>query len=148
MNSENIKKIRDLTGLSFNEIRKALEEAADDVQKALENLKAKGAMIADKKSSRQLKDGIVDAYIHSTRKVGCILELLCETDFVARNEEFRGLAHELAMHITAMKPQNVDDLLGQDYVKDPSRTVKDFINQHVAKLGENIQVGRFEIFEI
>lgn len=148
MDSNKIKQIRDLTGLSFNEIKKALSEAGDVVEKALEALKSRGSLVADKKSARQVKDGVVEAYIHSTRKVGCILELLCETDFVARNEEFRSLAHELAMHITAMKPGNTDELLGQEYVKDPSRKVKDLIDQHIAKLGENIQVGRFEIFEI
>lgn len=148
MDSNKIKQIRDLTGLSFNEIKKALSEAGDVVEKALEVLKSRGALVAGKKSARQVKDGIVEAYVHSTQKVGCILELLCETDFVARNEEFRSLAHELAMHITAMKPGNIDELLGQEYIKDPSRTVKDFIDQHIAKLGENIQVGRFEVFEI
>lgn len=148
MDADKIKELRDKTGLSFNEIKKALSETGDVVEKALETLKSRGALVAGKKSARQVKDGIVEAYVHSTRKVGCILELLCETDFVARNEEFRSLAHELAMHITAMKPASTDELLGQEYIKDPSWKVKDLIDQHIAKLGENIQVGRFEIFEI
>src|SRR3989344_2504350 len=97
INTDKIKQLRDQTGLSFNEIKKALSEAGDDIAKALEVLKTRGATIADKKSSRQVKAGVVDSYIHGTRKVGSILELLCETDFVARNDEFKFLAHELAM---------------------------------------------------
>ncbi len=145
---DKIKQLRDQTGLSLNEIKKSLDEAGDDINKATEILKAKGGTIANKKSARQVKAGIVDSYIHSTKKVGSILELLCETDFVARNEEFRSLAHELAMHIAAMKPGDQDELLSQPYIKDPSQTVKDFINQSIAKLGENIQIGKFQVFEI
>ncbi len=143
-----VKHLRDLTGLSFNEIKKALQESDGDINKATVLLKEKGAMVANKKSTRQVKEGIVEAYIHSNRKLGCILELLCETDFVARNEEFRSLAHELAMHIAAMKPTNNEELLLQPYIKDPSITVKDLITQAVAKLGENIQIGKFEILEV
>ena len=148
INTDKIKQLRDQTGLSFNEIKKALSEAGDDIAKALEVLKTRGATIADKKSSRQVKAGVVDSYIHGTRKVGSILELLCETDFVARNDEFKFLAHELAMHIAAMKPANLEDLLAQPYIKDPAQTIKEFINQYIAKLGENIQVGRFGVFEV
>lgn len=148
MDSNKIKQLRDSTGLSFNDIKKALDEAGDDVNKAMEILKAQGALVANKKSSRQVKEGIIETYVHSTRKLGCILELLCETDFVARNEEFRSLAHELAMHIAAMRPIGVEELLSQPYVKDPSLIIKDLLNQTIAKLGENIQVGRFEILEL
>lgn len=148
MDSNKIKQLRDLTGLSFNEIKKALEESDNNIDKAVALLKEKGVMVANKKSARQVKEGIVDAYIHSNRKLGCILELLCETDFVARNEEFRFLAHELAMHIAAMKPAANEELLSQPYIKDPSITIKDLITQSIAKLGENIQIGKFEIFDI
>src|SRR3989338_10102670 len=99
---DTIKELRELTGLSFNEIRKALVEAGDNREKALEILKTRGASIAEKKSSRSTSEGIVESYIHITRKVGVILELLCETDFVARNPMFVELAHECAMHIAAM----------------------------------------------
>lgn len=145
---EKIKNLRDSTGLSFNEIRKALEEVGGDEERAREILHKLGAQMAAKKSSRQAKEGIVDSYIHSTRKVGSMVELLCETDFVARNLEFQKLAHELAMHITAMKPGSVEDLLNQPFVRDQDVTVRDFINQSIAKLGENIQVGKFQVFEI
>ena len=145
---ENVKHLRESTGLSFNEIKKALDEAGGEVSRAMEILKAHGVKMAEKKSSRAVKEGVVSSYIHATKKLGSMVELLCETDFVARNMEFQNLAHELAMHIAALKPGSVNDLLEQLYVKDQDMTIKDLINSYVAKLGENIQVGRFEIFEI
>ena len=148
MDPNKIKQLRDSTGLSFNEIKKSLDETGGDMDKALELLKSQGSLIAGKKASRQVKEGIVDTYVHVTRKLGCILELLCETDFVARNEEFRSLAHELSMHIAAMKPANNEELLSQLYIKNPTQTVRDLIEQAIAKLGENIQVGKFEVFEV
>ena len=116
------------------EARKALHEA--------------GVLMAAKKASRQVKEGVIDAYIHSNRKVVSVIELLCETDFVARNVEFQKLAHDLAMHIAAMRPGDIEDLMAQSFVKDQDLTVRDLINQRIAKLGENIQIGRFELFEI
>ena len=145
---EKVKHLRESTGLSFNEIKKALDEAGGEVSRAMEILKAHGVKMAEKKSSRAVKEGVVSSYIHATKKLGSMVELLCETDFVARNMEFQNLAHELAMHIAALKPGSVNDLLEQLYVKDQDMTIKDLINSYVAKLGENIQVGRFEIFEI
>lgn len=143
-----VKHLRENTGLSFNEIKKALDEAAGDETKAVEILKAHGVKMAEKKSSREVKEGVVASYIHATKKLGSMVEVLCETDFVARNTDFQELAKELAMHIAASRPKNVDDLLGQPHIKNPEITVKDLINGYVAKLGENIQVGRFEIFQI
>lgn len=145
---EKIKNLRDSTGLSFNEIKKALTEAGGDESKAKEILQQLGVKMAQKKSARQVKEGVVDSYIHNTRKVGGMVELLCETDFVARNVEFQKLAHELAMHITAIKPGSIEELLGQPFIRDQDVTVQEFVNQYIAKLGENIQIGRFEVFEI
>src|SRR3989344_332705 len=145
---EKVKHLRESTGLSFNEIKKALDEAGGEVSRAMEILKAHGVKMAEKKSSRAVKEGVVSSYIHATKKLGSMVELLCETDFVARNMEFQNLAHELAMHIAALKPGSVNDLLEQLYVKDQDMTIKDLINSYVAKLGENIQIGQFEIFEI
>lgn len=143
-----VKKIREATGLSFGEISQALREAAGNESKALEILQARGVAIAKKKSSREIKEGVVESYIHSTKKVGVLLELGSETDFVARHPDFQNLAHDLAMQVAAMRPQTVEELLGQPFIKDSSRTVVDLINQHIAKLGENIRVGRFIRFEI
>lgn len=147
-NTEKIKQLREITGLSLGQIKKALDEAGGDSARAVDILKANGIAVAEKKSARQVKEGVVDAYIHSTRKLGALVEILCETDFVARNSEFLKLAHELAMQIAATKPGNTEDLLSQQFIKDQDITIKDLINQYIAKLGENIQVGSFQIFEI
>ena len=145
---EKVKNLRESTGLSFNEIKKALDEAGGDEAKAVEILKVRGIKMAENKSSREVKEGMIVSYIHATKKLGSMVEVLCETDFVARNDDFQDLAREIAMHIAAMRPENVDELLGQPYVKDQNMTVKELINSHMAKLGENIQIGRFEIFQI
>ena len=145
---EKIKKIREATSLSVGEISKAFSEAGGDESRVLEILKARGAAIAGKKSTREIKEGVVECYIHNTRKVGAILELGSETDFVARNEEFRKLARELAMQIASMNPQSVEELLAQPYIKDAGMTVADLINQHIARLGENIKIGQFSRLEI
>ena len=143
-----VKELRTRTGLSFNEVKKALDETEGDMERAMEVLKAHGVAVAAKKSSREVKEGVVDAYIHVTKKLGVLVEVLCETDFVARNVEFQKLVHELAMQVAATKPGTMEDLLSQQFIKDQDITIKDLINQYVAKLGENIQIGRFEIFEI
>lgn len=145
---DKIKALRDSTGLSLNEIKRALTEAGGKEERAREILQKLGVKMAAKRSARQVKEGVIDTYVHNTRKVASVVELLCETDFVARNVEFQKLAHELAMHIAAMKPGSLDELLNQPFVRDQDMTVKDLISQYVAKLGENIQVDRFEIFEI
>ncbi len=145
---EKVKKLRDSTGLSFNEIKKALDEAGGDEVKAREILNKLGVAMAAKKSMREAKEGVIEAYVHNTRKIGAILELSCETDFVAKNLEFQKLAKDIAMHVAAMKPGDVNDLMSQPFVREPDMTVKDLINQAIAKLGENIKVNRFEILEI
>jgi len=145
---EKVKHLRESTGFSFNEIKKSLDEAGGDETKAMELLRNLGVKMAEKKASREVKEGVVASYIHATKKLGSMVEVLCETDFVAKNSDFQELAKEIAMHIAAMKPGSVDDLLEQLYVKNQDMTVKDLINSYVAKLGENIQIGRFELFQI
>lgn len=145
---ETIKELRETTGLSFKEIQKALAEAGGDKARAVEVLKAHGATIAEKKASRKTAEGLVESYIHSNRKIGVLVEVLCETDFVARNPLFSELAHELAMHVAAMDPRDNEELLGQPYVKDQDITIKDLVTQYIAKLGENIKVERFVRFQI
>lgn len=130
------------------ECKKALGEAEGDEQKAMEILKQKGWQNAEKKSEREIKAGIIDAYVHANQKIGVLLELGCETDFVARNENFKVLAHDLCLHIAAANPQNAEEFLGQPFIKNPDRTVRDLINEQIAKLGENIRVGKFIRFEI
>jgi len=145
---DQIKSLRDETGLSVADIKKALTEAGGDVDKARGLLASRGGDIASKKVGRDLKAGLVDSYVHNNKLSGCMLELLCETDFVSRGEAFQSLSHDLALHITAMKPQNVEELMEQMFIKNPEQTIRDLITSHIAKLGENIQVGRFQVYEI
>ncbi|MEK7645574.1 MAG: elongation factor Ts [Patescibacteria group bacterium] len=145
---DKIKLLRDETGLSVGDIKKALTETNGDTGKARELLASRGGDIAAKKAGRDLKAGLVDSYVHNNKLSGCMLELFCETDFVSRGEAFQSLAHDLALHITAMKPQNVEELMDQMFIKNPEQTIRDLITSHIAKLGENIQVGRFELFQI
>ena len=145
---DKIKSLRDETGLSLKEITSAFKEAGGDVAKTKEILSSLGASVAQKKSSREVKEGIVEAYIHNNRKLGAMVEVLCETDFVARNDDFKTLAKDIAMHIAAMKPGSVEELLSQPFVKNPNQTVQDLINSMIAKLGENIQLGQYQLFEV
>jgi len=146
--TEQIKKLRQKTNLSVIECKKAIEEAKGDEAKALQILSKKGAAKAIKKSEREAKQGLVEAYIHNNGQVGVILELNCETDFVARNEEFKKLAHDLAMHIAAMESKDVKSLLKESFIKDASKTIEDLFTEAIAKLGENIKLGKFLRLEI
>jgi len=137
-----------MTGASVDAIRKVLEEADGEIERALELLKDRGAMVAAKKANRQTGEGIISYYVHANSRVGVLVKLLCETDFVARTEQFKELGHELAMHVAAMSPANIEELLAQQYVRDPNQTVSELIKDYIAKLGENIQIGEFCRFEI
>jgi len=141
--SEQIKEFRQKTGFSIMECKRALEEADGDMKKAQEILIKKGAEKAEKKSDREAKQGLIETYIHNGGRVGVIVELNCETDFVARNEEFKSLAHDLAMHIAAMNPKDDKELSGQPFIKDESRTIDNLVKELVGKLGENIKIGKF-----
>jgi elongation factor Ts len=132
-----IKELRDQTGLSLGQISKALKEANGDKAKALELLAAQAGEAALKRGGREAKEGAVAAYVHAT--------LACETDFVARNDQFKELARDLAMHASAMRPTDETEMLAQPFVKDPSVTVQELINQAIAKLGENIKLLSFTI---
>lgn len=150
---DTIKELREETGLSFAQIKKALDEANGDKEKAREILSQYSATQAEKKSDRELAAGAVAAYVHSNGTTGVLLELGCETDFVAKNEEFVALARDLAMHVCAMDPQTVegDDetaLLKQAFIKDPEMTVEGRIQAAIQKFGENIKVGRFTRYSI
>lgn len=135
-----LKELRDETGLSFDKIKKALDEAGGDRARALEILHAAAGAAAEKKSERAVNEGLIGSYVHTNGKLGAMIALACETDFVARNDDFKSLARDLAMHASAMRPTSVDEMLGQPFVKDPALTVKDVIHQAVAKLGENIKL--------
>lgn len=137
-----VKKLRDQTGAGMMEAKTALEEAGGDVDVALKILIKRGQAKASEKARRAAKAGMIDTYVHDGR-IGVLLEINCETDFVARNEEFKKLVHEIALHIASHSPQDVTELLGQGYVRDPGITIKDLIDQKIALLGENIKISRF-----
>ena len=193
ISAKEVQQLREMTGVGMMDAKKALEEAGGDMDKAGEFLRKSGAAKALKKSARSVEQGVVESYIHAGNKVGVLLKLLCETDFVARNEQFRQLAHDIALHIAGMKPLYVSadeipeevkesemriykgqiegsgkpedivnkiiegkmqayasdvSLLDQPYVKDQDKKVKDVIEEHIAKLGENIKVAGFTRYEI
>jgi len=145
---ELVKKIREETGLGIMEIKVALEEAVGDEKKAKEILKAKGFAKAEKRAERETHQGRVATYTHSTGKIGVMVELLCETDFVAKNEDFLNVAKDLCLQVAAMNPKDAKELLKQEYIKDPSLKIRDLVTALNAKFGENIKVGRVERFEI
>ncbi|MFC1700776.1 translation elongation factor Ts [Patescibacteria group bacterium] len=148
ISAEKIKNLRQKTGISVMECKSALEKAGGDEEKAIQALEELGKERAIKKSQRETKQGLIESYIHNNGKVGVLLSLHCETDFVARNEEFKGLAHDLSMHIAAMDPENMDELLSQTFIKDSGKTIKDLLTDVVAKIGENIKIEKFARYEI
>lgn len=187
-----VQKLRMETGASMMECKRALSEAKGNPKKALEILRKKGQAAAEKKAVRETKQGIVETYIHPSNKLGVLLELFCETDFVAKSDPFKELAHDLAMQIAAMSPRYLDIsqvpeelineerviykeqadsklppkiveqviegklkkrleeicLINQPFIKNPDITIGDLIKEYIAKLGENIQVGKFIRFQI
>ena len=144
---DQIKKLREETGISISECKKALEEAQCDSDKAKDILKKWGKQVAAKKGDRIVGQGIVDSYIHPNRKIGVLLEMKCESDFVAKSDEFRALSHELCLQFAAMGAET-DGLLAQPWIKDPSKTVKNLLEEAIAKIGENIVIGGVARFEI
>jgi elongation factor Ts len=144
---EKIKKLREETEISIAECKKALEEAKGDLEKAKEILKKKYGEMAKKRKERETKEGIIEAYIHPGRKIGVLLELRCESDFVAKNPEFQKLAHELCLQIAAINPEEIP-LLEQNWIRDESKKIKDLISEYIAKFDENIVVERFARFQI
>ncbi len=188
-----VKKLRDLTGAGMMDCKRALEEANGDLDKAVEILRKKGLAQAARRAGRAAGEGIIESYIHAGGRIGVLVELNCETDFVARTEEFHSLAHDIAMQVAASSPQYVSKeevpeavlakereillaqaentgkpaavleklvagrlekfyqevcLLEQPFIRDPKKTVKDLVLEHVAKLGENITVRRFARFAV
>jgi len=158
-----IKELREQSGAGVMQCRNALEKNEGDREKALAFLKEQGLLKAQEKAERTAAEGLIEAYIHTGGRVGAMLELNCETDFVARTDEFKQLAHNLAMQVAAMAPQFVSEadvpegadiepraacLLRQPYIKDQELTIQDIITETIAKVGENIKVGRFARFEL
>lgn len=184
--AEAVRQLREITGIGMMKCKEALEATGGDIEKAVEHLRKQGLKTAEKRAGRETSEGVIASYIHSNSKIGVLVELRCETDFVARNDEFRQLARDLCMQVAATRPvavckeqvpaeivekereiyrEQVKDkppqavekivqgkldaffkercLLEQPFVKDPKTTVADLVKSLVAKLGENITVGRF-----
>ncbi|MDD5569118.1 MAG: elongation factor Ts [Candidatus Pacebacteria bacterium] len=189
---ESVKKLREQTGISLADCRKALDEANGDIEKAKECLIKRGQAVAEKKADREAGSGIIDCYVHSNKRLGVMLQLACETDFVARSEDFQNLAHEICLQIASMKPLYVREeevpeadmekqrqifemqakelnkpkeitdgiikgklekfkkescLLSQPWIKNDKRIMKDIITDYIAKIGENVVVKKFTIYE-
>jgi len=191
--AQTVKELRDQTGAPFIDCKKALEETDGDNDKAVEILRIKGAAKASKKVGRETPEGLIYSYIHAGGKIGVMIEINCETDFVARNEEFQNLAKEISMQIAASNPAYIDSkevpeevitnekevlksqviesgkkediadkivegkinkfyeencLLEQNYIRDPKIKIKDLVNEHIGKIGENIVIRRFTRYQL
>ena len=137
-----IKELRELTGVGLTDAKKALQDAEGDFDKALEQMRKKGLTKAEKRSGREARAGVIGTYNHDS-KIGVVVEVNCETDFVARNELFTELVKNIAMQIAASKPKDGKELLAQPYIKNLDQTVEEYIKENIAKLGENIVVRGF-----
>lgn len=146
-NIDDIKKLREDTGLSVIECQKALKEANGNLERAKEILKEWGKQVAQKKNTRETKQGIVDSYIHGGGRVGVMIKLRCETDFVAKSNDFRNLSHEICLQIAAISTEETP-LLEQPWIKDQSKTVKNLVEDYIAKLGENIVLDELVRYEL
>ena len=160
---EAIKELRQRTSAGIMDCKRALQESKGDLARAEEILREQGIASAAKKASRTTSQGVVESYIHSGGRIGAIVEVNCETDFVARTPDFKELAHDLAMQVAAMSPLYVDDseipdgdevdpqqacIMQQPFIKDSSQTIQDLVNAAISKLGENVRVRRFTRFSL
>ncbi len=140
--TSDVQKLREVTGAGVMECKRALVDADGDFDKASSLIRERGLVKAESRKERVAHSGIIKSYVHNDR-VGALLEIRSETDFVARSEPFRQLAHNLAMQIVATNPDSVDSLLAQNYIKDESKTIEEIIKGVIALVGENIKVERF-----
>jgi elongation factor Ts len=147
-NIEIIKKLRDETGAGILEIKNMLEEVSDSYEKAKEELLKKSAAKAAKKSDRVAEDGLVYSYIHNSGKVGSLVLLSCETDFVAKTDDFQKLCREIAMQVCSEDYENVEKLLESEYIREPSKKILDLVNEATAKVGEKIEIRKFVKFSV
>ncbi|MFH0712488.1 MAG: translation elongation factor Ts [Candidatus Jorgensenbacteria bacterium] len=145
--NESVSKLREVTGAGVMDCKRALSEAEGDFDRAVEIIKERGVAIAEKKGERKTGTGVLESFVHNGR-VGVLLEIRTETDFVARSEPFKELTHEIAMQIAAMEPENVEALMKQPYIKDESTSVEALVKSVIAKVGENIKVERFCRYEL
>lgn len=144
---EAVRKLRETTGAGVMDTRRAFFEAKGDFDAALGILREKGLAKVEKRAGRETGAGLVHSYVHNGR-IGVLLDIRAETDFVVRSDPFRELAHNLVMHIAASNPKDIEELLRQPYIRDESKMVKDVIGEVIAKVGENVTVNRFSRIEL
>ena len=140
---DDLKQLRAETSAGVADCRQALEDANGDFEKAKKLILERGLEKAAKKEGKETSQGVVESYVHAGGKVGVLVELRCETDFVARTDEFKHLAHEIALQIAAMNPKDVKELMDSAHIRDASKTITDLVKGTIAKVGENITVARF-----
>ena len=145
---DKIKTLREKTGAGVMDAKKSLEEAKGDMAKAEELIAQRGLTKAANKADREVKSGRVQAYIHTTGRVGAMVEIACETDFVANTEDFATLGKEIAMQVASMNPADVEVLMKQDYIRDSGKKIENLVKALIAKTGENIKVIRFVRFAL
>jgi len=146
--AKEIKKLRDQTGAGIMEVKKALEVAKGDEKKAKEILKKKGAEKMKKRAGKATSEGQVYGYIHAGGRVGAMVKIKCETDFVAKGDDFTKLCKELAMQVASMNPKNVKELLKQKYIRDSKQTIEDLVKQTGGKVKENVVVEEIVRIEL
>lgn len=172
--TEQVRALRDATGAGIMDSKRALEEAAGNIEKAKEILRQQGLAKAGKKSDRSALQGLVEPYIHGGGRIGALIEINCETDFVARTPDFQALAHDVAMQVAAIPPRYISEedvpeadvaalekefgskdeafkqvvLLNQAFIKDAKKTIADIVKEGISRLGENIVITRFSRFEL
>lgn len=169
VSNKDVMQLRERTGAGVMDCKRALEESNGDLDRAVQVLRDQGIARAQKKSAREARQGLIESYVHGGGRIGVLVEINCETDFVARTEGFRTLAHDIAMQVAATNPSYVSQaemnealpasggerpqpaeacLLSQPFIKDPKLTIQDLVTNGIATLGENIQVRRFARFEL
>ena len=144
--SEAVQKLREATGVGVMDCYKALQEASGDFDAAVKLIHEKGFSKVEKRADRETGAGLIQSYLHNGR-IGVLLNLRAETDFVVRSDPFKNLAHELVMQIAASAPKDVAELLAQPYIKDESKAVKDLVNEVIAKTGEKVAIKEFSRLE-
>src|SRR6476659_9308680 len=162
VDTSKIKQLREETGAPVMDCKRALEESSGNIEQSRQWLRGRGAAIAEKKAGRVASQGLVESYIHGGGRIGVIVEVNCETDFVARSDDFKKLAHDIAMQIAATDPKYVGNeeslpedlpadelpLLKQPFIRDEKQTIQSLVHEAIGKLGENVVVRRFSRFEL
>jgi elongation factor Ts len=141
-------KLRELSGAGVMDCKKALEASDGDMDKAVEWVRQKGMARAESKADRETTEGYIASYVHSNFKTAAMVEVLCETDFVARNPEFQNMARDIAMQVVSMNPETVDELLDQEFIKDPKMTIGEYVKGMSGKIGERFVVNRFMRYQV